>query len=73
MDVVGIVEGSDQEKRGLVGKGTIEQARPCRNTEESVRFLREQREGPFFLYFAHMHVHLPLLVAMIAEYDGTAE
>lgn len=34
-----------------------------RYVEESVRFIREQREGPFFLYFAHMHVHLPLLVA----------
>ena len=34
-----------------------------RYVEESVRFLREQREGPFFLYFAHMHVHLPFLVA----------
>ncbi|MFP4070375.1 MAG: sulfatase [Opitutales bacterium] len=34
-----------------------------RYVEESVRFLREHREGPFFLYFAHMHVHLPLLVA----------
>jgi arylsulfatase A-like enzyme len=30
-----------------------------RYTEEAVRFLREHREGPFFLYFAHMHVHLP--------------
>ncbi len=30
-----------------------------RYTEEAVRFMREHREGPFFLYFAHMHVHLP--------------
>jgi len=34
-----------------------------RYVEESVRFIRENREGPFFLYFAHMHVHLPLLVS----------
>ena len=34
-----------------------------RYVEESVRFLREKREGPFFLYFAHMHVHLPHYVA----------
>jgi len=30
-----------------------------RYTEECVRFLREQRDGPFFLYMAHMHVHVP--------------
>ncbi len=34
-----------------------------RYVEESVRFIREQRAGPFFLYFAHMHVHLPHYVA----------
>jgi len=34
-----------------------------RYVEESVRFIRENREQPFFLYFAHMHVHLPLLVS----------
>ncbi|MEE2658720.1 MAG: sulfatase [Candidatus Latescibacterota bacterium] len=31
-----------------------------RYTEEAVRFLREHPDDPFFLYFAHMHVHLPL-------------
>jgi arylsulfatase A-like enzyme len=31
-----------------------------RYVEECVRFLREHREEPFFLYFAHMYVHLPL-------------
>ncbi|MHC4915859.1 MAG: sulfatase family protein [Planctomycetota bacterium] len=31
----------------------------ARYTEEAVRFMRENRDGPFFLYFAHMHVHLP--------------
>ena len=30
-----------------------------RYVEESVRFIREHRAAPFFLYFAHMHVHLP--------------
>ncbi len=34
-----------------------------RYVEESIRFIRDNRQGPFFLYFAHMHVHLPLLVA----------
>jgi len=31
-----------------------------RYVEECVRFIRDSREGPFFLYFAHMYVHLPL-------------
>ncbi|MGA1195004.1 MAG: sulfatase [Candidatus Latescibacterota bacterium] len=30
-----------------------------RYVEESVRFIRDNKEKPFFLYFAHMHVHLP--------------
>lgn len=28
-------------------------------TEEAVTFLRDSRERPFFLYLAHIHVHLP--------------
>jgi arylsulfatase A-like enzyme len=31
-----------------------------RYTEEAVRFVRASRGGPFFLYLAHMQVHLPL-------------
>jgi arylsulfatase A len=30
-----------------------------RYTEEAVRFIRANREKPFFLYLAHLHVHLP--------------
>ena len=33
-----------------------------RYVEEGVRFMRENRDGPFFLYFAHMYVHLPIYV-----------
>jgi len=33
-----------------------------RFVEESVRFIRANRGGPFFLYFAHIYVHLPLYV-----------
>jgi arylsulfatase A-like enzyme len=33
-----------------------------RYTEECVRFIRENAAGPFFLYLAHMYVHVPLLV-----------
>jgi arylsulfatase A len=33
-----------------------------RYTEEAVSFIREKQEEPFFLYFAHMYVHVPLFV-----------
>lgn len=33
-----------------------------RYVEEAVRFIREERGNPFFLYFAHMYVHLPVYV-----------
>ena len=33
-----------------------------RYVERSVEFMRENADQPFFLYFAHMHVHLPLYV-----------
>jgi arylsulfatase A len=31
-----------------------------RYVEACVRFIRQNRDRPFFLYFAHMYVHLPL-------------
>ena len=31
-----------------------------RYVEQATRFIRQNKENPFFLYFAHMHVHLPL-------------
>ena len=34
-----------------------------RYTEQAVRFIREKGDSPFFLYMAHMHVHLPLYAA----------
>ncbi len=33
-----------------------------RYVEESIRFIRDNREQPFFLYLAHMYVHLPIYV-----------
>lgn len=33
-----------------------------RYIEQSVRFIRQNKDTPFFLYLAHMHVHLPLYV-----------
>ncbi len=34
-----------------------------RYVEKSVEFIRKNTETPFFLYFAHMHVHRPLYAA----------
>lgn len=34
-----------------------------RYTEDAVKFMRKNRETPFFLYLAHMQVHLPLYAA----------
>lgn len=33
-----------------------------RYVDEAVQFLRRKRDHPFFLYFAHMYVHVPLFV-----------
>ncbi len=33
-----------------------------RYTEECVRFIRDNHESPFFLYLAHMYVHVPLFI-----------
>ena len=33
-----------------------------RYTAECLRFIRENAGGPFFLYFAHMYVHRPIIV-----------
>lgn len=30
-----------------------------RYVEQATRFIRDNKDTPFFLYFAHMHVHLP--------------
>ena len=34
-----------------------------RYTEDAVTFIRNNQTNPFFLYFAHMHVHRPILVS----------
>lgn len=34
-----------------------------RYVEQCIRFLRRNKDTPFFLYFAQMHVHLPLYAA----------
>jgi arylsulfatase A-like enzyme len=34
-----------------------------RYTEDAVQFIREKKEGPFFLYFAHTFPHVPLFAS----------
>ncbi|MEM1059922.1 MAG: sulfatase [Verrucomicrobiota bacterium] len=45
-----------------------------RYTSECVRWIREHRDEPFFLYLAHLHPHLPHLVApRFVEQAGNGE
>lgn len=41
-----------------------------RYTEEAVRFIKENRDKPFFLYFPHTFPHVPLYAS--ARYKGTS-
>jgi len=38
-----------------------------RYTEEAIRFIRSNKQGPFFLYLPHTMVHLPLAVSKAFE------
>ena len=46
-----------------------------RLTDEAVKFIRESRERPFFLYFPHYGVHTPLQAKeeMVARYEKVPE
>ena len=46
-----------------------------RLTDEAVKFIRDQRDRPFFLYFPHYGVHTPLQAKpeMIAKYEQIPE
>lgn len=46
-----------------------------RLTDEAVKFIRESREKPFFLYFPHYGVHTPLQAKkeLIAKYEHVPE
>lgn len=46
-----------------------------RLTDEAVKFIRESREHPFFLYFPHYGVHTPLQAKeeMVARYEKVPE
>ncbi len=41
-----------------------------RYTEEALNFIEENKEGPFFLYFAHTFPHVPLFSS--EDFDGTS-
>lgn len=51
MDGTDVVE-QQPDQSSLVG----------RYVERAVRFVRAERDGPFFLYLAHLYVHLPIYV-----------
>jgi len=38
-----------------------------RYTEHCIRFIKENKNNPFFLYLGHMHVHLPLYAPEVFE------
>jgi arylsulfatase A len=68
---MGIQIGTNPEKRVplplMVNDEVIEQQPDQRGltdryAEESIRFIRSNRARPFFLYLAHMYVHVPLFV-----------
>lgn len=49
---------------GTIVEQPVDQATLTRRyTEEAVRFIAEQRGGPFFLYFAHTFPHVPMFAS----------
>lgn len=59
-------DGEDRPPLPLMAGNEVLEEQPdqatltSRYVERSIEFIRENRQGPFFLYFAHMHTHLPL-------------
>lgn len=62
----GIVIASEYPPLPLLLNDEVIEAQPdqasltARFVEQSVRFMRENRERPFFLYLAHIYVHRPI-------------
>lgn len=42
-----------------------------RYVDEAVQFIRKEKDGPFFLYLAHMHVHVPIYTP--AQFEKESE
>ncbi|HNQ87586.1 MAG TPA: sulfatase [Verrucomicrobiota bacterium] len=59
----------------VLADGTPGEYLTDRLTDEAVRFIRENRARPFFLYFPHYGVHTPLQAKpeMIAKYEKIPE
>ena len=53
-----LIEGND-----VIQQQPDQRALTERYVEHSLKFISENKNGPFFLYLAHMHVHLPLYAA----------
>ncbi len=64
-----LIEGNEKvdEIRTLAGQDQL----TTRYTERAVRFIRENKNRPFFLYFAHSMVHVPLGVS--EKFRGKSE
>ncbi|UCC27068.1 MAG: sulfatase [Gemmatimonadales bacterium] len=64
------------ESRTIPGleEGTSGEYLPDRLTDEAIRFLSENREGPFFLYLSHYSVHTPIHAKpeLVSRYEGMA-
>jgi arylsulfatase A-like enzyme len=62
-------ENNDYWRTPLIRGTEVVEARPDqrqltrRYTEEAVRFIREKKGGPFFLYLAHTFPHVPLFAS----------
>jgi arylsulfatase A-like enzyme len=63
------VENNDYWRTPLIRGTEVVEARPDqrqltrRYTEEAVKFIREKKGGPFFLYLAHSFPHVPLFAS----------
>ncbi len=44
----------------VVGKDPNQETLTGHYLEDVLQFIRENKDGPFFLYFAHMYVHVPI-------------
>lgn len=47
----------------IVEKPAVQTTLTRRYTEEAVKFIREKKEKPFFLYFAHTFPHVPMFAS----------